>query len=161
MEQPKQNAWNFASLFVYFALLITAGYLIEKRGIDITQTSVKDLIIIMLASYRLTRIVVFEKIFKFFRDFVKSQEKFALLTTLRFIITCPWCMGVWMSLIVVLLFFVVPYGKIIVYIMAISGVASFIVMLANYMVLSVNELHTRKHAHDEDPEANDPGISNH
>lgn len=148
MEKPKQNAWNFASLFVYFFLLVSTGFLLEKKGIDITETSIKDLIIIILASYRLTRIVVFEKIFKFFRDFIKRQERYAILTTLRFIITCPWCMGVWMSLIVVLLFFVVPYGRIIVYIMAISGVASFIIMLANFMVLTVDEKHSRKHSQD-------------
>lgn len=148
MEKPKQNAWNFASLFVYFILLVTVGFLLEKKGIDISKTSIKDLIFIILASYRLTRIVVFEKIFKFFRDFVKAQEKYTLLTTLKFIITCPWCMGVWMSLIVVLLFFIVPYGKFIVYVLAIAGVASFIIMLANLLVLTVDEKHTKKHSQD-------------
>ena len=146
MEKPKQNAWNFTSLFVYFILLVTVGFILERKGIDITKTSIKDLVFIILASYRLTRIVVFEKIFKFFRDFVKSQEKYAVLTTLKFIITCPWCMGVWMSLIAVLLFFVVPYGKIVVYILAISGGASFIIMLANYLVLTVDEKHSKKHS---------------
>ena len=146
MEKPKQNAWNFASLFVYFILLVTVGFLLERKGIDISKTSIKDLVFIILASYRLTRIVVFEKIFKFFRDFVKSKEKYAVLTTLKFIITCPWCMGVWISLIVVLLFFYVPYGKFIVYVLAISGVASFIIMLANLLVLTVDEKHTKKHS---------------
>ncbi|MBN1157911.1 MAG: DUF1360 domain-containing protein [Bacteroidales bacterium] len=149
MEKPKQNAWNFASLFVYFILLILSGFLIEKKGIDITETSFKDLVIIMLAAYRMTRIVVFEKIFKFFRDFIRTKEKFAVLNTIKFIVTCPWCMGVWMSLIAVLLFFVIPYGKIIVYIMAIAGMASLIIMLANLMVLTVYEKQRRKHLEDD------------
>jgi len=147
MDNANQNAWNFASLFVYFILLIVVAVLIEEKGIDITGTSAKDLLFIILATYRLTRIVVFEKIFKFFRDFVKSGNRYAFLNTLRFIITCPWCMGVWMALIVVLLFFVVPYGKIIVYIIGVSGVASFIVMIANYMVLAVYELQYKKNSH--------------
>ncbi|MBN2481546.1 MAG: DUF1360 domain-containing protein [Bacteroidales bacterium] len=148
MEKSKQNAWNFASLFVYFILLIITGFLLEKKGTDITKTSIKDLIMIVLASYRLTRIVVFEKIFKFFRDFIRTKEKYAVLNTIKFIITCPWCMGVWMSMIVVLLFFMVPFGKIIVYIMAISGVASFIIMLANFMVLTNEEKQSREHSQD-------------
>jgi len=148
MDSPKQNAWNFASLFVYFIFLVTVAALIENRGIDITKTSGRDLLFIILATYRLTRIVVFEKIFKFFRDFVKTGHRFFFLTTLRFIITCPWCMGVWMSLIVVLLFFLIPYGKFIVYIMAVSGVASFMIMMANYLVLSIHEQQYRKNSYE-------------
>ena len=147
MENTNQNAWNFTSLFVYFILLIIVAALVESEDVDISEIKTKDLIIMMLATYRLTRIVVFEKIFKFFRDFVKARTKHPLLNTLRFIITCPWCMGVWMALIVVLLFFVIPYGKIIVYIMGIAGVASFFIMLANYMVLEVHELQFRKNSH--------------
>jgi hypothetical protein len=146
MDNANQNAWNFASLFVYFILLVTVAALIEVKGIDITETGAKDLIFIILATYRLTRIIVFEKIFKFFRDWVKARTKYAVLNTLRFIITCPWCMGVWMSLIVVLFFYIIPYGKIIVYIMGVSGVASFIIVTANYMVLSVNEKQDRRNS---------------
>jgi hypothetical protein len=36
-------------------------------------------------------------------------------------------------------FFLVPYGVLLVYIMAISGVASFLVMASNYLGLSVYE----------------------
>lgn len=160
MENTNQNAWNFASLFVYFVLLIIVAALIESKGVDVSDVKTRDVIIMMLATYRLTRIVVFEKIFKFFRDFVKARTKHPLLTTLRFIITCPWCMGVWMALIVVLLFFVMPYGKIIVYIMGIAGVASFFIMLANYLVLEVHELQFRKNSHVNNSTASkDPGTT--
>lgn len=160
MDNTNQNAWNFASLFVYFMLLIVVAALVDKKGVDFTEVKTRDIIIMMIATYRLTRIIVFEKIFKFFRDFVKARTRYSLLNTLRFIITCPWCMGVWMALIVVLLFFIIPYGEIIVYIMAIAGVASFIIMIANYMVLEVYEQQYRKSRHGNDiGQSTDSGSS--
>lgn len=135
----KQNAWNFASLFVYFLLLVVVGYLLDKEKIDITQLTFRDLIFITLATYRLTRIVVFEKIFKFCRDFVKAHQDYKVFNTIRFIITCPWCAGVWMALVTVVFYLLVPYGKFLVYILAISGVASFLVMLVNAIGLVVEE----------------------
>ena len=135
----KQNAWNFASLFVYFLLLVVVGYLLDKEKIDVTQLTFRDLIFITLATYRLTRIVVFEKIFKFCRDFVKAHQDYKVFNTIRFIITCPWCAGVWMALVTVVFYLLVPYGKFLVYILAISGVASFLVMLVNAIGLVVEE----------------------
>ncbi len=99
MINSKQNAWNFASLFVYFILLVLVGYLLEREKIDITSLTFRDLAFITLATYRLTRIVVFEKIFKFCRDFVRARQDYKVFNTIRYIITCPWCAGVWMALV--------------------------------------------------------------
>jgi hypothetical protein len=139
MINSKQNAWNFASLFVYFLLLVLVGYLLEREKIDITSLTFRDLAFITLATYRLTRIVVFEKIFKFCRDFVKARQDYKVFNTIRYIITCPWCAGVWMALVTVVFYLLVPYGKFLVYILAISGVASFLIMLVNAVGLIVEE----------------------
>ncbi len=139
MNNSKENAWNFASLFLFFALVAGTGYLLEAGNKDITSLSTTDLIILTLAIYRVTRVVVFEKIFKYFRDLVKANNRVYFMRTLCYIITCPWCAGVWIALIMVVFFFLVPYGKLLVYLMALSGVASFFVMLSNYLGLSVYE----------------------
>ena len=150
MDGTRQNAWNFTSLFVYLALVILVGYILEKNGHSIRNIGLKDLIIITLASYRMTRILVFEKILKFFRDFVKSKQNYYVLNTIRFIITCPWCAGVWITLVIVVLYFLVPYGVFLVYILALSGIASFLVLLANLVGLKIEEkqsdVHPRKRA---------------
>lgn len=148
MDNTKQNAWNFASIFVYIALLILVGYIMEKRGYEITNITIKDLIIVALASFRMTRILVFEKILKFIRDFTKSKQNLYILNTVRYIVTCPWCAGVWVTLFIVVLYFLVPYGIFLVYILALSGVASFIVLMANFIGLKIeekqSEIHPRK-----------------
>lgn len=149
MNNTKQNALNFASLFVYFALLLFVGFLLKRKGFSVTDLSVREIIIIMLASYRLTRILVFEKILKFFRDFVKSNQRYYILNTVRFIITCPWCAGVWITLIIIVFYYLIPYGIFLVYILAISGVASFLVLIANLVGLSVEGKQHRRPKKDE------------
>jgi hypothetical protein len=107
----------------------------HAKGINITEITTRDLIILILASYRLTRIVVFEKIFKFFRDFIKNYNRYYFFSTILFIITCPWCAGVWMALVTIVFFYLVPFGNLLIYAIAIAGVASFIVQGSNLMGL--------------------------
>ncbi len=145
MDNTKQNAWNFASLFAYLFLVILVGFILEKKGFSINDVTLKDLIIITLASYRMTRILVFEKILKFLRDFVKSKQNYSVLNTIRYIITCPWCAGVWITLVIVVLYFLVPYGIFLVYILALSGIASFLVLLANLIGLKIEEKQSEVH----------------
>ncbi|MBN2610960.1 MAG: DUF1360 domain-containing protein [Bacteroidales bacterium] len=145
MDNPKQNAINFTSLFIYLAFLILAGFMMKSKGLDLRDISVREIIILILASYRLTRILVFEKILKFLRDFVKSKKSISALNTVRYIITCPWCAGVWVTLVIAVLYFLVPYGVFLVYILAISGVASFIVLLANLLGLKIEEKQSAVH----------------
>ena len=100
---------------------------IFNLGIDITQLKNKELIIISLASYRLTRLLIYDKVLNFFRDyFTKREHKSGLLNSTKYFLTCPWCAGIWMTLVILVLFLVAPYGKFLVYILAISGIASFL-----------------------------------
>ncbi len=144
MNNTRENAWNFASLFLFFALVAVTGYFMKAGNIDIIDITTTDLIILTLAIYRVTRVVVFEKIFKYFRDFVKANNRAYFMRTLCYIITCPWCASVWITLVMVVFFFLIPYGVLLVYLMAISGVASFLVMLSNYLGLSVYEKEKKK-----------------
>ena len=139
IDRPIQHAWNAASIIVYAALFVILGYGIHKDGQNIEDLKVRDILILILATYRLTRIVVFEKIFKLFRDFVKSNAENTVLNTVKAIITCPWCAGVWVALIVVAFYFLVPYGKLFIFLLAISGVATFIVLLSNLLSLKIDK----------------------
>ena len=93
----------------------------------------------ILATYRLTRLLVFDSIFKLFRDFVKARARYLIFYVTREIITCPWCAGVWACIIIVAIFFLVPFGKLLILLLAISGVASFIVIFVNMLGLTTEE----------------------
>ena len=133
INERKHQAWNFWSAFVFFGLVVLVGYLLEKKGVDIEEITLKEAIVIILASYRMTRILVFEKIFKFFRDALKKREDLYLIGTLSSIITCPWCAGVWVTLTMVVFYYLLPYGILLAYVLALSGIASIIILYSNMM----------------------------
>ena len=133
MNERKHQAWNFWSAFVFFGLVVLAGFLMREKGIDIRDIYFKDAVVIVLASFRMTRIVVFEKIFKYLRDVVREKEDYYVIGTIRSIITCPWCMGVWTTLIIIVLYYLVPFGDILTYVLALAGIASLIILFSNLL----------------------------
>ncbi|RLD71366.1 MAG: hypothetical protein DRI98_05365 [Bacteroidetes bacterium] len=133
MSERKHQAWNFWSAFVFFGLVFVVGYLLELDGDDIREISFKEAVVIILASYRMTRILVFEKIFKYLRDVLKKREGLYVVGTLSSIITCPWCMGVWVTLSIIIFYYLVPYGALLVYVLALAGVASLVILFSNVM----------------------------
>jgi hypothetical protein len=132
-NERKYQAWNFWSAFFFFGMVVLVGYLLEKNGVDIEDITLKEAIVIILASYRMTRILVFEKIFKYFRDVLKKRESNYVIGTLSSIITCPWCAGVWVTLTIVVFYFLVPYGNLLAYVLALAGIASIVILYSNMM----------------------------
>jgi hypothetical protein len=133
MNERKHQAWNFWSAFFFFGAVVLVGYLLRIKGVDITKLTFKEALIIVLATYRMTRILVFEKIFKYLRDVLKRREDLYLLGTLSSIITCPWCAGVWVTLLTVVFYFLVPFGVVLVYVLALAGLASMVILLSNLL----------------------------
>jgi hypothetical protein len=135
----QQKSWNFLATVFYVFCLVALGYGLNRFGITKEDFQIGDIALLSLATYRLTRILVFDKIFKLFRDFLKSREKLYVFYVIREIITCPWCAGVWVALIITALYFMVPYGDIFIILLSISGIASFLVVSINYIGLSTEE----------------------
>lgn len=133
LNERKHQAWNFWSAFVFFGLVVLVGYLFQKKGIDIEEITLKEAVVIILASYRMTRILVFEKIFKYFRDALKRREDLYLIGTLSSIITCPWCAGVWVTLTIMVFYYLVPFGTLLVYVLALAGITSIVILYSNML----------------------------
>jgi hypothetical protein len=135
----KDKSWNFLATLFFILCLIALGYFMRRQGIALQDISLLELFIMSLAAYRLTRILVFDKIFKLFRDFIRSRSGWKVFYVIREIITCPWCAGVWVALAILVLYYFVPFGKLFIYILAISGIASFFVIVVNNIGLSTEE----------------------
>lgn len=131
MNERKHQAWNFWSAFFFFGLVVLVGYLLDRNGLDIKKITLRDALLIILATFRLTRILVFEKIFKYLRDTLKKREDLYLIGTISSMITCPWCAGVWMTLVVIVFYYLVPYGDLLTYVLALSGIASLLILYSN------------------------------
>jgi len=133
LNERKHQAWNFWSVFVFFAAIAVAGFFLDQKSIDIRDLSLKEAVLVILASYRMTRILVFEKIFKYLRDVLKRRENLYLIGTLNSIVTCPWCAGVWVTLIIIVFYYLVPYGTLLVYVLALAGLASMVILSSNLL----------------------------
>ena len=131
MTDKKHQAWNFWSAFVFFALVALTGYLLERKEVHLDEMGIRDALVLILASYRMTRVLVFEKIFKYFRDVLKRKSHFYVIGTVASIVTCPWCAGVWVTLVIVVFYYLVPFGYVLVYVLALAGVASLVTLFSN------------------------------
>lgn len=133
LNERKHQAWNFWSVFVFFGAIVLVGIFLKREGIDIRDLTLKEAVLVILASYRTTRILVFEKIFKYFRDVLKKRESLYVIGTIHSMITCPWCAGVWVTLIIIVFYFLIPYGVLLVYVLALAGLASMAILVSNLL----------------------------
>jgi len=139
MLNDQQKTWNFWATMFFLLCIVGLGFLLEKKGITRKDFTLGNIVLMVLATYRLTRILVFDKIFKLFRDFFRTHQRLYVFYVIKEIITCPWCAGVWVALIIVAVYFLIPFGDLFVILLTISGIASFIVILVNYVGLSTEE----------------------
>lgn len=136
---PRQKSSNFIATLIFVGLVFVLGLALDSKGVRAEDFTLGNLALMVLATYRMTRILVFDKIFKLFRDFFRAHQKLYVMYVIKEIITCPWCAGVWVALVIVAAWFLVPFGQLFVILMAISGVASFIVILVNLLGLHTEE----------------------
>lgn len=103
------------------------------QGDDFMHLGWFDLVILILASFRLTHLIVFDSITEFIRKpFLdeSGQEIIIKGTGIRHfmgkLLSCYWCTGIWSSILVVLLYVYVPVTYPVFLILAVAGAAAFI-----------------------------------
>ena len=117
-----QYFWNFVFM-VFFIVLIIMGTIIldGEARIPLSELTLTDYVLVTLASWRLTRLFVYDAITKFFReqffDVVKVGKTFKLekpkvgpRRTLADLLTCVWCFGMWASATVIFFYLLTPYA---------------------------------------------------
>lgn len=145
-EEYKLNQWVkiwniLASVFFVFFSLFLYGLFLTLRPADF-GVNMYDLFILALANFRLIRLFIYDNMTLFIREFfmdlevkygkynfVKSKNSFKL--TMYKLMTCPWCFGVWSAFVSAFFYFTFPAFKFVFIILAISAVASFLMLLTN------------------------------
>jgi hypothetical protein len=142
-----QNLWNFIfSLFFLLVIFISLMILAARPQGFPSSISLFDVILLVLAAFRITRLVVYDKVTRFFREwFVQKKElqrdgktyveiipyTHGIRATLHELLNCPWCIGMWAALIVTFFYFECPWSWYVILFMAVAGVSSFIQITAN------------------------------
>ncbi len=143
MRITDQYFWNVVFLLFFLVLIFLASVVLESEAIKSYEAlTLIDLLLITLASFRVIRMVVYDKIFAFFReqfyDAVEEKGRVVLVKpesgprrTLADLLSCPWCFGVWASAMVTFFYLLTPYSFFPVLFLALSAVASLLQILAN------------------------------
>ncbi|KND51030.1 MAG: hypothetical protein AB202_01305 [Parcubacteria bacterium C7867-007] len=125
------HPWNTVLSLFFAGLVAVAVWWLFMTGRVFYDVPVRDLALISLATFRLTRLFTYDVITKFIRDwFINSREN-SFSHTLGALLNCPWCTGLWFSFMVVFFYFATPFAWPVILILALAGVASFLMTLAN------------------------------
>jgi len=118
----------------------------QVRGSWPTSVPVFDAVLMAFASFRITRLLVYDKIARWFRElFADTQEVeegsayyievrplgAGLRHTIYDLLQCPWCIGIWGGLVVVFVYLVFPWGWLVVFFLALAGMGSLLQVVAN------------------------------
>ena len=127
-KETLSKVWNI--VFSLFFLGIFA--LFASMNSDIIESiTLFEIVVITLATFRLIRLVVYDKIMKWLRDIFELDEPTGINQTLKDLTSCPWCFGVWATLIIFIINFSIPGGSLFTLLLAISGVAAVIQITIN------------------------------
>ncbi|MCC2630723.1 MAG: integral rane protein [Candidatus Paceibacter sp.] len=149
--QPKddQNIRYSSTIIVFLILVGCAGILFQTfSGYVPTYIEPYDLIILMLATFRLIRLFTYDQIMRVVRDMFLDHREFVDPETnilmvertkpssgskraLGDLFGCPWCMGMWVSFFVVVLYFAFPPARFLALILALAGAASAFQIVMN------------------------------
>ncbi len=138
-----QYFWNIVFSVFFLILMVLGAIILETESrIPLAELALVDYVLIALASWRVTRLFVYDVITKFFReqfwDVVKVGKGYQLekpasgpRRTLADLMCCPWCFGIWSTAMVTFFYLITPYAIYPVIFLALSAVASFLQILSN------------------------------
>ncbi len=142
-----QNYWNMIFSVFFFCVLVVALWSIYKEFSSFPRSlSWLEVTMLSFASFRITRLVVYDKITRFFREwFVDKREvvyegtrvveltspKDGFRQTIHDLLACPWCVGLWAGLISSYVYIMYPWGWFVVLFLAVSGAGSLLQLLGN------------------------------
>ena len=127
----KVDWWNVA-FSLFFVFLMLAGFAIVATHGPLPQSiAFGDALLLALASFRLTRLVVYDSITQWFRDLVAHAPPRTFVGTIHTLVNCPWCTGFWFALILTVVYFAWPQLWFFIFVTAIAAVGSMFQILAN------------------------------
>ena len=136
----KIHVWNTVFSLIFIVLLVSGiGWLISTNRL-FYNVPTRDIIFMTLAIARLVRLTTYDVITKFIRDAVAGPADNSLRDTLRVLVNCPWCTGLWYSYLVIFFYFATPYAWPVIVILAIAFVASFIQITSNLIGWSAERM---------------------
>lgn len=143
MRVTDQYFWNVVFLIFFLCIAFMATIILNGEAVKTYETlTLLDYTLMVLASFRIVRLVVYDKMFAFLREqfYDASDYKGKILLTkpeggprrtLADLFSCPWCFGVWAVFMVSFFYMLTPYAFYPTLVLALSGVTTFLQILTN------------------------------
>lgn len=147
-----QYFWNLIFSIFFLGLVVLGSIILENEAYKpLQEATLFDIVLVTLASFRLIRLFVYDKITAFFREqfldarmtktsIVLSKPAGGPRRTLSDLLSCPWCFGIWASAMVTFFYFLTPFAYYFVFFFAIAGVASLLQLTANMIGWKAEQL---------------------
>ncbi len=166
-QRPKedQNMWNFVlSVFFLLVLVLTMWEVWGEYHDFPKEVPFFDVVLMSFAAFRVTRLVVYDKITRWFRElFVHTVEiekngeawveirpfKNGFFGTIHELLSCPWCIGFWSALIIAFTYFMYPWAWFVIFFLALAGAGSLIQLVANVLGWKAESLKLDAHEKEE------------
>ncbi len=163
LQRPKedQNIWNFVlSLFFVLVLVLALWEVFGEQHAFPHTVPVFDAVLMALATFRVTRLIVYDKITRWFRElFVHKREtkkddgvwvelipyRSGFLATVHDLLGCPWCISFWSALIIAFIYFIFPWAWFVIFLLALAGAGSFVQLAANLVGWQAENLKQDSH----------------
>jgi len=143
-----QNFWNFLASVFFLCALVYAMWEIwgENSGVFPRAVPPFDVVLMAFAAFRVTRLIVYDKIARWFRELFAQRHEFeeegvvyievrpygsGLRNTIHDLLGCPWCIGFWSALIMAFCYFVFPWAWFVIFFLALAGMGSALQVVAN------------------------------
>ncbi len=138
-----QYFWNFVFLVFFSILVVMATIILEGEArLKLNELTMVDFTLMTLATWRLTRLFVYDAITKFFREqfwdvvkvgkgFALEKPKFGPRRTLADLLSCAWCFGMWAAASVIFFYLLTPFAIFPIMLLAMGAVASLLQIISN------------------------------
>lgn len=126
--------WWHVTFFVLYIVLAISGYnwLLSQNRLA-AFVPLTDFVLMALAVMRLTRLFTYDVITGFVRGWFEGANPDSLRGTLGSLLNCPWCTGLWFTLVVVFFYFATPAAWYAILLLALAALGSFFQILANWV----------------------------
>ena len=141
MYRPKEDQifWNFLFSALFTVALTTAMWILYRaQGGFPSSVPVFDAVLMSFAAFRITRLIIYDKITLWFRNFF--PEGGGLRGTICDLLACPWCVGFWGALAVSWFYFMFPWAWYVILFLALAGIGSLLQVTANLIGWKAEQL---------------------
>jgi hypothetical protein len=123
--QKEQDKWHVVSSIVFVGLITTLISILHSRGEVPHNIPVFDLFVLSVATFRLIRLFTYDSVMSWIRDYFGQFDR-GPKKAINSLLSCPWCSGTWMAILVAYLYFLVPLSWPFLIVLALAGLGSFI-----------------------------------